>query len=470
MTPNSRFGLLASLLPILMGCGSHRNQADSGASVPVLRKNIGMDLSQVGSFAVVSGASAASTSSALRSRLSAVDDTSGSSDGGSNQPRLLALTLSGETLDVSFVEEGNPSATGVIAQPVVSAIHTTPGWLFFSTFGFTAYKVHDDGSRDSIDCVTIAARRSDGALYCSSLGIHSDGSSVDGAVQSNAAGDTVYVASTDSSNNNIIYKLALSATDAPSATLVSAVTHANWFLSNATGDLLVNDFPSALDRSTNRTRVLPLAGGDAFTAAGAHNAFAISGKATDADRDTFYVMSGGGGGFPFDGTIRVLAPTGSSFHETPETTTNVNASWLLRLADGIYTVSISEKALFRVIVDGTVLADAVEVPLTGVSSIVSINGVGAFGAAGQVVVLCNTGSGFKFLRHDGVQQQDIPLSANLDLQKVTIGSTGAIDFFAIETDTSAKVRGAIAAGSTEVTLAPAGILDPANMVLFTRIN
>jgi hypothetical protein len=243
---------------------------------------------------------------------------------------------------------------------------------------------------------------------------------------------------------------------------------------DAAGDLLVNYFPSALDQTATLSKVLPVDGGSAFTLQGPHNAFAISGEAGEGDENGFYVTSGGGGGWPFDQTLRFVTKSGSAFVETLQTVTVANASsfgFLFRLGDGIYMFSKSEKALLRVVAGGALVANPTPAVLAGVDHLLDVGGLGIHAAAGQALFLASTGTGYKFIRYDGVSpQQDIPLEADIELSRVTFSTTGTIEFLGVRTGTQEKVRGTVAAGATEVTVSPAGVLDPAQVVVFTRIN
>lgn len=95
---------------------------------------------------------------------------------------------------------------------------------------------------------------------------------------------------------------------------------------------------------------------------------------------------------------------------------------LSRLSDGIYMFSSASKALARVIADGAVIADPTPIVLSGVDRIVGggINHVAS--QTGQWVFIAASGTGYKFVRHDGVSQQDIPFDVNLDIS-TSPGST-----------------------------------------------
>jgi hypothetical protein len=87
-----------------------------------------------------------------------------------------------------------------------------------------------------------------------------------------------------------------------------------------------------------------------------------------------------------------------------------------------------------------------------------------------VVLLANTGTGYKFVRHDGAAQVDIPIDPNINLLRYSVAMSGAIQILATLNDTGEKVRGEVAAGSIDVTTTPAGAVDPAQVVAFTPIN
>jgi hypothetical protein len=446
---------------------------------PVLRSSLGLDLSQVAAFAVVAGSSNASA--VLRGGGAPFD----ADDGGVPQgPQLLALTLDGDVLEVTLVENDSPQ-TGVVSQPQVQQIYPTASWILFSTMGTQVFKKLDDGTYETIGCSLIAARKSDGALFCAPLVIGMP-NVIDGRcarVQANAAGDVAYAfAAVVEPNGPLpdttdfrLYRLSLGGPEGPTAALAtnSARYQVLWFLANAAGDLMINYWPTPLDQSVTRTEILPADGGATFTLQGDHNSFAICGEAGDADEDTFYVLSGGGGGYSFDGTLSTVTRSGSSFVETPQTvplTYPESYGGLYRLADGVYMFSKNDKALVRVIADGAIVAAPTPVVLTGVDQLYDIQGMAIAGGTGQAVFFGSTAAGYEFIRHDGLTQQDIPLEANLELWRVTIGANGAIDFLGIRTDTQEKVRGSVAAGETTVTMSTDGALDPDQVVVFTQIN
>jgi len=220
---------------------------------------------------------------------------------------------------------------------------------------------------------------------------------------------------------------------------------------NAAGDLFVTR-PISMLSQTMRSEIVPVDGGPAFALQGPHGG-AVSGETGRADEDAFYVMSGGTGGVDFDGTIKVVTPNGASFVETPHTVTLPFANeyrGLFRLSDGVYTWSFNSKRLARVVADGGVLATPTTIALTGVVRVAA--GAEPQPIAGRWVFIADSGAGFKFVRHDGVSQEDIPLEANLDVRSFTVSSTGAIDFLGVRTATRDKVRGSLAAGSSVTVL------------------
>jgi hypothetical protein len=54
--------------------------------------------------------------------------------------------------------------------------------------------------------------------------------------------------------------------------------------------------------------------------------------------------------------------------------------------------------------------------------------------------------------------------------RVTFAPSGAIELLGILTDTQERGRGTVLAGSTELTISPAGVIDPDLVVAFTPIN
>ena len=245
------------------------------------------------------------------------------------------------------------------------------------------------------------------------------------------------------------------------------------FRVNGAGDLFVNYLPSSMDPAA-RSLILPVDGGSAFTVQGTANNYAIPGEAGKADQNTFYIGSGGGFGVSFESIIRVVTKQGSSFVETDQVLNLPNASaygGLYRLRDGVYMFSPSEKALVRVIADGALIANPTPIPLVGVDRVLGLDSTNTiYPAGGWWVFIAASGAGYKFVRHDGTTQQDIPFDATIDVRSFTVSTTGAIDFLGFRLGTIEKLRGSVPAGSTEVTINSAGMLDPAKVVAFTRIN
>ena len=175
--PIVRFCFLALVLPPLSGCGAGSarnpdindgnnggsardpdNNDGNGGSRSVLRTTIGINLAEVGSFVALSGPSG--SGKALRARLSALESSPSALEPEVTPgPKLLAVKLSGEVLEVSLVENRNPGTGDVITQPAVTAIYPTASWILFAVPGFGL-----DSHNGPIPCNLIAARRLDGAL------------------------------------------------------------------------------------------------------------------------------------------------------------------------------------------------------------------------------------------------------------------------------------------------------------------
>jgi hypothetical protein len=98
------------------------------------------------------------------------------------------------------------------------------------------------------------------------------------------------------------------------------------------------------------------------------------------------------------------------------------------------------------------------------------SGGALFPVGGRLVFIAASGTGYKFVRHDGVTQQDIPFDATIDVRRFSVSASGAIDFFGVRTDTQEKLHGQIAADSTQVTLTSAGALDPDRVIVFPPVN
>jgi len=355
----------------------------------------------------------------------------------------------------------------------VGSIYSTPSWVLFSTPGF----------RLDVNCGLIAARRADGALFCSPLSLHRDTAGLDPLVRVNAAGDVAYAIAGLMNADGLVppdserlYKITLGGPEGPTAATVldSSVFRVAQFEANAAGDLYVAYSPSALD-ATLRSQVLPVGGGAAFTLQGDHSNGVVAGERGKADEDSFYVASGAAGAF--DGTIRVVTRSGASFVETQHVVNMAcpypcaGFTGLYRLSDGAYMFNYNDKSLVRMIADGGFVPTPAPMMLAGVDRIVGLGpGNGLFPMAGRWVFIAATGADYKFVRHDGITQQDIPLQAGIDVSSFTVSTSGAIDFLGNRVSTGEKVRGSVPAGATEMTIGAAGVLDPAQVVAFTRIN
>jgi hypothetical protein len=487
----------------MAGCGNNPGNPNNGSSV-VLRQSIGVNLAQVRSF--VSIGSTTSQSTALRAAYfeaafssnqsdeGVASDCGQGGDGGQGGDcgqggGLFALTLSGGVEPVPIVESADPNVQVPAAnQPNITAIFPTASWILFEAPGFqTGKKVETDGGAprwDPVMCSMIAVRRADGALFCAPLYTNRDwsGRDLQTTILANAAGDVVYamlnvadVPAQPPSGDAVLYRIVLGGDSGPTATpaINFPVFMLHSFRANGAGDLYLSYIATAMS-GTMQTKILPLNGSSAFTVQGSANCAAIAGEPGRADEDTFYAVNGGCSGQSVDGLIRVITKSGPSFTESDQALSfpgGSQYSGLYRLADGIYMFSAADKALLRVIADGAILTTLAPTPLTGVTRVLGLDSTSTiYPHGGYWVFIAETASGYEFVRHNGITQQDIPFDSTLDIRSFTVSSDGAIDFLAVRTDTQEKVRGTIAFGSTEVTVESAGALDPARVVAFTQVN
>jgi hypothetical protein len=487
VTSLSRLGLLALVLLSLLGCskkdaGDPNDPRNNPGGGPVLRANIGIDLGQVSSFVALRGAG--SSGQALRAALDDVAAPAPVSPG----PRLLALTLSGEVLEVSLVEEGNPQAAGnVVEQPPVKAIFPTRKWVLFATPGFGLNVqpgdggASNDGGPAQISCGIIAARRADGALFCAPLWVNNGwvGTDANNSIFSNGTGDVVYTMAgvvgpqgMVAPDSERLYKLTLPDAGGPIATpaLDFPIFMLQTFRVNGTGDLFVNCIASSMDQ-VGTSKIIPLDGSSAFTVPGQYNNSAIAGEFGAADQDTFYVLGSGG---VSEAQVHVVSKSDSSFTDTLFTVNMLDASsfrGLSRLSDGIYMFRNASKELARVIVDGVVQVNPTPKTLPGVDRIIGQGSNIVASSTGEWVFIAASGTGYKFVRYDGVKPQtDIPFDPDIDVRSFTVAADGAIEFLGIRTTTQEKIRGKVASGENTVTITSAGVLDPAQVIAFTRIN
>jgi hypothetical protein len=305
------------------------------------------------------------------------------------------------------------------------------------------------------------------------------GRQVQETIRANAAGDVFYTvagildAQGKTSEDSIrLYKITLGGAEGPSAAPVyGAPILPNVFEVNAAGDLYVS-YPTSVMDPTVRTEVIPADGSAAYTVQG-NNGKVVPGTVGAADENTFYVMMGADPGVNWEKDIKLVTKEGGSFVETVQTLTLADADSYVdffRLADGGYTYHRTNKALVRLVADGALVATPTPVPLVGVDRVIGIDCCPINPVGGMWVFIAAEGAGYKFVRHNGTAQQDIPFDTNLDIRSFTASPDGAIDFLAVRLDTQEKVRGSVAAGATEVTTTTAGVLDPGQVVTFTRIN
>ncbi len=476
----SAIGLFASLLfSGVTACGSSDNNSpgpnnnDDGYTgndqkYPVLRKNIGVNLAQVGSLAVVNGGSG------MQPAWSGGG--TGTIFGALEGQGLVALMLNGDVTPITLVEMSD-GTTATNNQVGINAIYATPQWVLLSAGGWNIQKPGPDGKPVQVMCMTVAVHRPDGAMYCAPIGIRSfGGNSADQQypVRANKSGSVVYLMSADSLNRNIVYKLVASPTGEPVATVVDAKLHPNWFVTNASGDLLVQSALAESTMSASLTQIRPVDGAEPVTVTGAHNEFAIPSPATGTDADTFFVVSGGGGGYPFDGTIRVLEKTGGKFQETDVKISmpDMNCSGLFALTDGEYMLcgAMNGPSLARALVNGQVQTSPVVRPFVGVTSPIAVSG-GAFRAGGSVFYLYAQGANGKFFaRHNGLMQEDIPVDASLELLSMVTTNAGGMDVVGVDNKTNSKVRATIKPGEKVLTVMSAEGLSLAEVVVFVRMD
>lgn len=465
--------LVLAGLVLASGCnsdnpGDQPPGGDPTQKYQVLRKNIGVDLAQVASFAVVGqgqGGQPFWNGGDFGSLFAALEGQG-----------LVAILLSGEISPLALVEMSDGS-TNTGSQPQIAAIYATPRWILMNTGGWQLTQPQPGGQPKVTMCPTIAVHRPEGAMYCANIGIRhygTNGEDLEYPVHANASGTVVFLMSGDSLNRNILYKLVEGPGGEPSATLVSPALHPNWFVVNGSGDLLVQSKSPTGAQGANLTEILPVDGSSAVTVTGEHNAFAIAGAPTSSQADTFYVVNGGGGGWPFDGTLRLLQKSAGKFTETDVkvSMTYMNCSGLFRLANGHYMFCGSQTgvSLARVLVDGEVQTSPAIVQFTGLSAMSFVGGAPFRSGGGVFYVLSKDASGQHFARHNGLTQQDIPMSASIELLRMEATSAGGLDFVGVDNSTNSKVRGTILPGTTEVKILAAEGISLADVVVFTRIN
>jgi hypothetical protein len=424
---------------------------DGGPTPALLRERISIDLSTVVSLAVSAGSGAKAA----------------------GDPGLYALTESGEIVPVSFVE-GSDGSLSSYPEPPIQRIYPTPEWILFATWDWHATMLDGDGGITSVPCATLAAHRDTGRLFCSALGIgditagwgNTDPRST--SVHPNAAGDVVYVSSANGLGQNVIYRLDLDPELGPTGTLVPDVVGVNWVVVNATGDLLVNFKPSAYDPAV-LTRIIPLDGSAPFNLEGTGLlpgswTFAIAGEPGTVDEDVFYFLDSADVGGTNRRVLHAVARGGTGFADTTHVLTLLDPILLTPIDCGF------PHRLALVVQDGSVIETPTQVPLENIERPLDVGGLPWRFAPGRVALFATDGTNRKFIRYDGVTQDDILVPSAYELQGFGISLGGDIDFLANDTSTGTRVRGTVPVGTTEITILSAVEIDLAETVTFTRIN
>jgi hypothetical protein len=421
---------------------------------PQLADALSVPLEQVSSFVVQTGASP-DASTVFRA---------------GEGPQLLALTLDGEVIEVSLLEG---DGTGAHQTPPLSQIHSTPDWVLFSTFGFSVYEVAGEEEVE-IPCNTIAARRSDSALFCSALGIRGSGDNWgnvdpgDATVLANASGDLMYFVSGDEFDQNIVYRVTSDA-EGLVATLVEDVWRPNWLAVNGKGDLLVNHLPAGANEPL--TEIHPADGGAPTpvptTSPFIHNLSGISGAFGSPGEDVFYLLDLQVP--PPTSSLLVAEDQGAGFVVTPHPVAvpmdGNNCGGLNHLVDGIY--SVCGTTLMRLVEDEVVLQDPVLIPFEAATMLLSF--MVRF-ADSLVVVVASDGVTNMFVRHDGITEESISFGDSIELLGFSVSRAGDINFTGVTIDTHEKVLGSVAADSTQLQILSSELVDPDAVVAFTRID
>jgi hypothetical protein len=453
----------ALLLLLSIACVDHDN-SDSGMppnqqdEPPRLAEDIGIELGSVGSFVV---------------QLAAESDMVDGQAWRAGGQQLFALTLDGELIELSLTEptEGGP---GSYAPPFIAQIHSTPQWIVFSTPSFVAYEVHEDMDVE-IPCSMIAARRSDGALFCAGLGVSSTGDNYGNSdpggesVLGSADGQLLYVVSRDEFGEGVVYRVETEG-EGLSASLIEPIWRPRWLAINPAGDLLANYRPAGFDEGDALTQVYPADGTapiDIPTSQTAVHRFGIAGERNTGNEDDFYMLEIESG---MVSRLRTLDKQTDGFvHTEYAVELQGNCAFLHPLADGIYSLC-GGISLARVIEDGVVQTTPPMIPIMGISEPVSVGGQSVRFAENMLVLSLSDGTTNVFVRHDGVSQQTIPYGAEVELLGFAVAGAGDINFMGVTVDTHARVIGTVPAGADAVEILDYDEIDPASVIAFTRIN
>jgi hypothetical protein len=460
-----RESALGGLLVLFtLGCGHDgppdHHEPGPEEQPPRLAAELGIELATVASFVVQ-----AAPASGTRDR-----------QWRASGQQLFALTLAGELIELSLIEEPSEGFSGSYQQPIIQHLHSTSTWIVFATPNFVAYELHEDMDVE-IPCSMIAARRSDGALFCADLGVRGTGDNYGNlepgsqTVLGSATGDLLYVVSADSVGENVVYRVETLGDDGLSGTLLESIWRTNWLAVNATGDLLGNYRPAGLEPPDSVTEIHLASGGPSLevptnSSEFIHHRFGIAGKRGAADQDNFYVLEVEQ---DVPDRLQILSKQADGFAITEHAVDLPgNCVFLHPLADGIYTVCGT--SLARVVEAGEVLTTPTMIPLAGVEQLVPVGGQPMRFAEQMVVLTVSDGTTQAFVRHDGLTQQTIPFGDQVELLGISVAGLGDINFMGVTIDTHAQVIGTVAAGTDQVEILDYEAIDAASVIAFTRIN
>ncbi|MBN1773232.1 MAG: hypothetical protein JXB32_18365, partial [Deltaproteobacteria bacterium] len=265
--------------------------------------------------------------------------------------------------------------------------------------------------------------------------------------------------------------------------LVPDAVGVQWNVVNASGDLFVAYKASTYDPAptfaiypVDRSSPWIMEGLAAFSDIG-FGTFAAAGEPGSPNQDTFYVLDAQETADLPARALHVVTRDGDTFvpesHlltlEGPTLIHPGHCGFPHRLTGGIHLLCGGGLAL--VVEDtGTVIETPTIVPFSDVERTLDVDGLPMRFAPGRLALFASDGTNRKFVRHDGVTQQDILVGAAYEPQGFGLSPGGNIDFLAFDATSGSLVRGTIPPDSTEVTILSAEEIDLAETITFTRIN
>ena len=433
------------------GCDDDSDSQENG--LPVLKKHLTVDLNSLDSLAVLED----------------------------NDPHketvvtgLAGIDAEGNIVGLELLE--TTTGESYPYQPWPYFICPTTEWILMSLGDFMVNIRQEDDSFTEVQCNTLAARRDDGALFCTPLGIrgyNGDNMLSERTVFSNGNGDIIYVVSGNVLDQNILYRLDMAGPDGPTATHMADIINVQGFSVNSTGDLLVHFRPSAYDPGSAKLRVYPVDGAAPLelNVPEIPGWTAFQGIRGTPTEDNFYILEGDDFAEGFTGVIHQISKVGMDFVVTdfPILIQGANQCyWAQNLSGRIHAICGLNTAV--IMEDGAVIAEPALTPVTELDRTFSVVGAPYRFASSRMMIFGGLGESQRFVRLDGTVQHVALLDPDINVLHMSIAESGAIDFTGMLNSTSERIMGTVPADSTAVVILQIEGLNISESPNFTRIN